>query len=361
MATHHTVAGIIDSTDAFSWVSGNKNPGERIDYDELSTGDVLTYNGGSSQAITVEDNDGDGSFYAQDSTQMTVGEFTIDGTTYPSGTLINLSYQATFEDPATGSRYILHTGGLQSSKFNVPPKFYIWNPSAGAPPIGANLKVVDERSSNALAYSSITCFTTGTMIETAGGLASIETMKVGDAVRTLDNGYQKIRWISSKKVTAAELARNPKLLPIRIKAGALGQGLPERDLRVSRQHRVLIRSKIAQRMFDAMEVLVPAIHLVDLEGVETVRDIESVTYWHILFDKHEVIFSEGALTESLFIGPMALQSVSPEDRQEVEILFPEFMEPDFVPHPVRPIPEKGKAVRRLVERHKKNVQALLSC
>lgn len=359
MAKQHIVAGIIDATDAFSWVSGNKDPGQRIDYDELSKGDVLIYNGGSSQAITVEDNDGDSSFYAQDSGQMTVGEFTIDGTSYPSGTLINLSYQATFEDPATGNRYILHTGGLHSSKFNVPPKFYIWDPVTGTPPTGTHLEVVAEQFSNALAYSSITCFTTGTMIETATGNVSIETMKVGDSVRTLDNGYQKIRWISSKNVTAAELSRNSKLSPIRIKAGALGQGLPERDLLVSRQHRVLIRSKIAQRMFGTNEMLVPVIQLVVHEGIEIAAEIESVTYWHILFDKHEVIFSEGAPTESLFTGPVALKSVSLEARQELEVLFPELMEPGCIAQPARPISEKGRAIRQLVARHMKNNQPLL--
>lgn len=359
MAAQHIVAGIIDAKNAFTWVSGKKDPGQRIDYDDLSKGDVLIYNGGPSQSIIVEDGDTDAFFYAQDSGQKTVGDFTIDGTTYPSGTLINLSYQATFEDPATGNRYILHTGGLQSSNYNVSPKFYIWDPAKGTPPNGTQLRVVDEQFTGALSYSSVTCFTTGTMIETMAGLVPVEGLKVGDAVRTLDNGYQKIRWIGSKEVTGGELARNPKLLPMRIKAGTVGQGLPERDLYVSRQHRVLIRSKIAQRMFGTSEILVPVIQLACHEGIEIAKDIENVTYWHILFDKHEIIFSEGAPTESLFTGPQALKSMSPEAREELEMLFPEIMDPDFAPYPARPLQDKRKAIDRLVERHKNNGQPLL--
>src|SRR5690606_26135810 len=130
-------------------------------------------------------------------------------------------------------------------------------------------------------------------------------------------------------------------------------GLPKRDLTVSRQHRVLIRSKIAQRMFGADEVLIPAIKLVGLDGIEIVEDCRDVIYFHILFDKHQIIFSEDAPTESLFTGPIALQSVPAEARKEIETLFPEITEPDFVARSARPIPEKGAQMKKLVDRHKK--------
>ncbi|MDP0927580.1 Hint domain-containing protein [Paracoccus onubensis] len=185
-------------------------------------------------------------------------------------------------------------------------------------------------------------------------------MAVGDLIATMDDGYQPIRWIGHTTRDAIDLARNPKLKPIRIAAGALGNGLPERDLTVSRQHRVLIRSKIAQRMFGAEEILIPAIRLVGLDGIEIIGDCEEVTYFHILFDKHQVIFSEDAPTESLFTGPIALQSVSPEARKEIETLFPEITEPDFVARSARPIPEKGAQIKQLVARHKKRGMPLLN-
>ncbi|RJE85947.1 Hint domain-containing protein [Paracoccus onubensis] len=206
----------------------------------------------------------------------------------------------------------------------------------------------------------VTCFTSGTLIETSDGNKPIEDLRPGDMIATMDDGYQPIRWIGSTSRDAIDLAQNPKLKPIRIAAGALGGGLPERDLTVSRQHRVLIRSKIAQRMFGAEEILIPAIKLVGLDGIEIIEDCEEVTYFHILFDKHQVIFSEDAPTESLFTGPIALQSVPAEARKEIVTLFPEITEPDFVAQSARPIPEQGKQIKQLVARHKKRGMPLLS-
>ena len=206
----------------------------------------------------------------------------------------------------------------------------------------------------------VTCFTANTLIETNEGNKPVENLRPGDLIATMDNGYQPIRWIGSTARDAVDLAHHPKLKPVRIPAGALGGGLPKRDLTVSRQHRVLIRSKIAQRMFGAEEVLIPAIKLVGLAGIEIVEDCDSVTYFHILFDKHQVIFSEDAPTESLFAGPVALQSVSPEARKEIETLFPEITAPDFVAQSARPIPAKGAQIKQLVERHKKRDMPLLN-
>ncbi|MDT9702188.1 Hint domain-containing protein, partial [Streptomyces sp. P17] len=92
---------------------------------------------------------------------------------------------------------------------------------------------------------------------------------------------------------AAALAANPHLRPVRIRAGALGAGVPARDLVVSPQHRVLLRSGIARRMFGASEVLVAAKQLLALDGVELASDLDSVTYVHFLFDRHQIVQSEG--------------------------------------------------------------------
>ncbi|RNF33718.1 hemolysin [Paracoccus methylarcula] len=205
----------------------------------------------------------------------------------------------------------------------------------------------------------IPCFTSGTLIETNQGNKPVEELQPGDMIATLDDGYQPIRWIGSTRRDAVDLAHNPKLRPIRIPAGALGNGLPKRDLMVSRQHRVLVRSKIAQRMFGAEEILIPASKLVGMNGSEIAGDVEDVTYFHILFDKHQVIFSEDAPTESLFTGPVALQSVPPEARKEIETLFPQITEPDFMAESARLIPAKGSEVKKLVARHLKHAKPML--
>ncbi len=150
---------------------------------------------------------------------------------------------------------------------------------------------------------SIVCFAAGTLISTASGLIAIEDLKVGDMVTTLDHGEQPIRWIGSRTLGLAELTAKPKLKPIRISAGALGGGLPTRDLVVSPQHRVLIRLAIAKRIFDVPEVLIPVNKLVGIEGINVIENRTEIMYFHLLFDRHQLVFSEGAATESLYLGP----------------------------------------------------------
>ncbi|MFB2531859.1 Hint domain-containing protein [Paracoccus sp. p3-h83] len=192
------------------------------------------------------------------------------------------------------------------------------------------------------------CFASGTLIATPTGTTRIEDLRVGDPVITRDHGIQPIRWIASRAMRADELAAAPHLRPIRIGAGALGAGLPETDLVVSPQHRVLVRSAIAQRMFGTDEILVAAKHLTTLPGIGVAEDLTTVTYHHMLFDAHEVVISNGAETESLFTGPEALKSVGPAAVAEILTLFPELAA--ATPRPARPL-APGRLARSLARRH----------
>ena len=203
------------------------------------------------------------------------------------------------------------------------------------------------------------CFAAGTLISTSNGARQIEDLVCGDRVLTMDNGYQPIRWIGGRHVTAAELVANPKLRPIRIRAGALGRKVPDTDLIVSRQHRVLVYSEIANRMLGCREILMPAVKLLAIDGIAVADDIVDVAYWHMLFENHEVIWSNGAPTESLFTGPEALKSVGPEAREEILSLFPQLADPDFQPTVARFIPSQAKRAKQLVARHQKNNKPLV--
>lgn len=204
-----------------------------------------------------------------------------------------------------------------------------------------------------LSDDEVFCFVAGTLIETENGFVPVETLQVGDKVMTRDNGLQPIRWIGSVKLKAAALKASPKLMPIRIRAGALGDGVPSSDLLVSPQHRVLVRSKIAQKMFGTMEVLVAAKQLLQLDGVDIATDLAEVEYFHILFERHEVVNSNGALTESLYTGPQALRSVGKAAREEIFALFPQLSDADFVPEPARMLPS-GRKARKLTVRHRQH-------
>ncbi|MBK4215504.1 Hint domain-containing protein [Paracoccus caeni] len=203
-------------------------------------------------------------------------------------------------------------------------------------------------SVNRVCDNFIACFTPGTLIDTHDGPRLVEDLKAGDAVLTRDNGVQILRWTGGRPMELH--AGNDHLRPILIAAGALGEGLPVADLRVSPQHRVLVRSAIARRMFGAEEVLVAAKHLVGLPGIEVDRVADSVTYLHILFDRHEIVFSNGAPTESLFTGPEAMKSVPEAARDEIMSLFPELAATNALPVPARML-LNGRRGRQLAERH----------
>lgn len=198
------------------------------------------------------------------------------------------------------------------------------------------------------------CFTRGTLIATDGGEVPVETLSVGDQVWTQDHGLQTIRWIGAQELSASELLLNPNYRPVRIRAGALGERMPASDLLVSPQHRLLVSSPVANRMFGQREVLVAAIHLLEVSGIDIAEDVPQVEYWHFHLDRHEVVFSNGAATESLYAGPVALGSVSPEARTEILALFPELSGNGALPPiPARPLIRGAKA-RRMTERLIKN-------
>jgi len=200
-------------------------------------------------------------------------------------------------------------------------------------------------------FNFVTCFTTGAMIATRDGEVKVENLEVGDHVLTRDHGAQPIRWIGR-----ADRIAVGNHTPVRIAAGALGMDLPSRDLVVSQQHRMLVSSVIARRMAGAQEVLIPAKKLVGLPGIDYDQHMLSVTYYHLLLDRHEVIFAEGAPTESLMTGPMARRAIGCAAVAEIRDLFPELLL--SASYPARIIP-KGHQMRSLVARHSKNAKPLL--
>ncbi|WP_439154675.1 Hint domain-containing protein [Yoonia sp.] len=168
----------------------------------------------------------------------------------------------------------------------------------------------------------IPCFTPGTLIATPQGARLVENLTVGDRVQTRDNGIQTIVWAGRKAVSHANLIIAPELRPVRIDAGALGNGVPVRDMLVSPNHRILIVSELAELYFGQSEVLVAAKHLTHRDGIDIV-DVPGVTYVHFMFNNHEVILADGAWSESFQPGDYTLRGVGEAQRAEIFALFPE--------------------------------------
>ncbi len=204
------------------------------------------------------------------------------------------------------------------------------------------------------------CFVRGTLIETEFGAIQVEELTEGMRVWTRDNGLQPIRWIGSRVLGPEILGQNNKLKPIRIRAGALGVNMPSEDLLVSPQHRILVRSNIAQKMFGTDEVLVAAKQLLQIQGIDTVEGDVAVEYFHFLFDQHEIGLSNGAETESLYTGPEALRALGPEASEEIFTLFPELRNGTTTELPVaaRHL-ATGRMGRKLAVRHVQNGRALV--
>jgi len=164
----------------------------------------------------------------------------------------------------------------------------------------------------------IPCFLAGTRVKTPNGPRRIETLRPGDLVLTRDAGPQPVAWIGSREVSEEE-ARHHDLHPIRIPAEALGN---HRDICVSPAHRVALNGPLCELWFGEAEILAPAVRLVGWRGVHVARDIPAPTYLHMMFDTHQLIVTDGLVSESFHPGARALGGLDAAVRAELLSLFP---------------------------------------
>lgn len=169
----------------------------------------------------------------------------------------------------------------------------------------------------------VICFTPGTAISTPNGVAQIEHLQEGDYIQTRDNGPQQIAWIGQRRITGARMFVNPAMRPIRIDAGALGIDRPEQALLVSPEHRMLVRGRAAQALFNTSEVLVSAGQLVNGENIRVDLNVREVTYVHLLLANHNVIWANGIETESFHPAMARLSELEQSDRARLLTLNPE--------------------------------------
>jgi hypothetical protein len=204
---------------------------------------------------------------------------------------------------------------------------------------------------------SITCFAKGTMIETVSGPVAVEELTPGMLIETISGDFKPLRLALSRMISCHELS-DEKLRPVRITAGTLGNGLPKTDLLVSRQHRMVVTSKIVQRMFGLESVLLPAIKLTDLPGIYVDHEVQSVEYFHLVFDDHEILFANGAPSESFYPGPIAIDALTDDARIELYKIFPK-LESKAYRIETAVFALTGKEPKELVSRHLKNSKPLL--
>ena len=135
----------------------------------------------------------------------------------------------------------------------------------------------------------------------------------GDLVKTRDHGYQPVRWIGRATCLGSE-----RFAPVTFAPGAFGN---RRLLRVSPRHRMLGTGATAELWLGTSEILLPAIALVNGHTIRQQR-AGLLTYVHLYFDRHEIIYAEGVPSESYFPGVQALAALPPSMRRAFEEEFP---------------------------------------
>ena len=205
---------------------------------------------------------------------------------------------------------------------------------------------------------TIPCFLRGTLIETTNGPIRVEDMTPGQVVITANGQTRRVEMCLRRQAIAIAGDASERFFPIKIVKNALGPGVPSTDLYVSRQHRVLISSKIARRMFGTDEVLVAAVRLLDLADVSVAYDCALPVYYHLVLESHDVVLANGAPCESFLLAPQSLQSVDRLSQKRIYARFPQAKAEGFCEESAYFIPP-GPRQRNLIGRQIKNGQQLI--
>ena len=160
---------------------------------------------------------------------------------------------------------------------------------------------------------NVICFGPGTGILTGQGERAIETLQRGDLVMTRDQGLRPIRWIGTRVVQGTGT-----MAPVEISTTTQDG---DAGLLVSPHHRMLFTGHRAEMLFGVSEVLVPAVHLVDGMAIRRCN-VKELTYYHLMFDHHEVIYANGIATESFHATDTWLTGLEDQAREKLFGIFP---------------------------------------
>jgi hypothetical protein len=131
------------------------------------------------------------------------------------------------------------------------------------------------------------CFARGTRILTPAGYAPVETLRPGDIVITAAGRAVPLRWTGWRSIDLADHRRPDSVRPIRIKAGAIAERIPARDIRLSPDHALLLGGQ-----------LVPVKYLVNNATIFREQDCLAITYYHLELDRHDVVLAENLAAET---------------------------------------------------------------
>lgn len=164
---------------------------------------------------------------------------------------------------------------------------------------------------------SVPCFYQGTTLMTAEGDQPVDWIRPGDRVMTKDHGFQPVLWVGRTTFSARKLETTPELRPIRIAAQSIDAETPAQDLLLPPEHRVLLKSYQVELLFGTDEVFAPIKAIANGGAIAQFLPQYEISYYHILFQNHEIVLAEGLWVESFFPGKLALASLPAKKQAQI--------------------------------------------
>ncbi|PCD77116.1 hypothetical protein CLN94_04905 [Pseudothioclava arenosa] len=274
--------------------------------------DVLIYTDGSG-ADTIGDFN-----IADNGSGFAIDRLDVSDLTDADGNPVNVWDVVVSQDPA-GNAVLTFPGGETITLSGIAPS-----------------QVSTVQQLNAI---GIPCFLVGTRIATPRGWRAVEDLCPGDLVVTRDGPPAPVLWIGRRQVDAAQLAENPALRPIRLRAGAFGNDC---DLVLSGQHAIWVQEGAGEG------ALVRVCHLARTGwgGARVMAGIRQAAYLHLLLPRHALILAEGAWVETFWPGRFALESLDLRQRCALVRSMPRLARVVFEGQPVEA--SYGPRVRALL-------------
>ncbi|MBV1869210.1 MAG: Hint domain-containing protein [Marinosulfonomonas sp.] len=225
------------------------------------------------------------------------------------------SYEATIiESPETTEPMLLFVGAM--------------------PPAGCDLWVLEMNTQKVAVHGAeqsggVICFVPGTLIATSDGPKLVQDLCQGDTVSTKDSGDQEIQWIGRRRISGARLAAMPQFRPVRIKANFFGARQPAPDLIVSPGHRILLKGRSAQVLFNTPEVLVCARDLINDQTVRVENNMRELCYIHLMLKEHQVIWANGVECDSFHPANASLEHLDSAQRWALNQVAPTISDDPF--------------------------------
>lgn len=159
----------------------------------------------------------------------------------------------------------------------------------------------------------IPCILAGQRVATPRGPVPVEKLGPGDLVLTREGGALPVLWAGARAVSGAQMRADPRLVPVEIKAGRLGNAHP---VRLSALHAVFVPEGAGGALARAGHLAASGWGGARLKA-GLARQKKGVSYHHLLLPRHALISVEGLWVESFWPGKQGLAALDLTQRQQM--------------------------------------------